>query len=153
MIRFASMAFPGFERVASFASVAEAEVVRGLLAASAIEARVAGTSHLAREHFPSGEMAVLVPEAEVARAREIIASARAPDDGRSPARPATRPVPVLSKVVVAVGLALVAGGAVPFFAPAAGEPSPALLVAGLVLAALGLLAGRGERRARVRSVD
>lgn len=148
MIR--GMGFLGFERVACFPTAAEAEVVRGLLAASAIDARVAGTNHLAREQFPSGDIAVLVPEEEVARAREIIASARVPEEP-GPAPRASQPVPVLRGAALVLGLLLASGGAVLLFAaPGTGETAQGLLVAGAVLASVAALAGRRER---VRRVD
>ncbi len=147
------MAFPGYERVASFDTAAEAEVVRALLAASGIDARVAGTSHLAREHFPDGEVAVLVPAAEVARAREIIASARVPDapgGGPSPARP----IPPLWRTAVVVGLSFSAIGALAlFFQPRARETGQALLIVGALLAALAGSVQRIQRIQRSRRRD
>lgn len=148
-----SMAFPGFERVACFPTAAEAEVVRGLLNASAIDARIEGTNSLAREHIPSGEIAVLVPASDVARAREIIASARVPEEPGAAAR-RQRPVPVLWKSAVVVGLSFIAVGAVAvFLAPGARDASGSFLVMGALLATVGALAGRLERRDRGRSRD
>lgn len=147
------MTFPGFERVACFPTAAEAEVVRGLLAASGIDARIDGTNHLAREHIPSGELAILVPAAELAQAREIIAIARVPDEPGAAPRP-PRPVPVLWKAAVGVGLSLVVVGAVGLvLAPGAGSTSEAFFVVGGLLAAFGVLAGRLGRRERARFRD
>jgi ubiquinone/menaquinone biosynthesis C-methylase UbiE len=80
---------PGYERVATFSSAAEAEVVRALLVASGIDARIAQTGQLLREHVPAGELAVLVPAADVRTARELVASARAADPPAAPSTGAT----------------------------------------------------------------
>jgi hypothetical protein len=145
--------FPGYERVASFATAAEAEVVRGLLAASGIDARVAGTNHLAREHIPSGEIAVLVPAAEVAHAREIIASARAPDAPGAPPR-AAGPIPPLWRTAVVVGLSSsVVGALALLLQPGARAAGQAFVVVGALLAVLGALAGSRQRTRRPRRRD
>ena len=143
------MELPGYERVASFGTAAEAEVVRGLLAASGIDARIVG-SHLAREHIPSGEIAVLVPAADALHAREIIASARGPDSSSSAPGPVRRVAP-LWRTAIAVGLSFSVVGALALLVqPRARETGRAFIIVGLLLAVLAALVGTVERARRDR---
>jgi hypothetical protein len=151
---------PGYEPVATYGSAAEAEVVRSLLAASGIDARVAGAGHLLREHVPAGEISVLVPAAEVGQAREIIASAREPAPPeltpREPSRPpsasrAPRPPGSLWRSGIVVGLSFSAFGALTLlFQPGAVEAGRRYVVVGLLFAVVGAIGGAVQRARRAR---
>jgi hypothetical protein len=144
---------PGYEPAATFASAAEAEVVRGLLAASGIDARVVGAGHLLREHVPAGEIAVLVPVAELAQAREIVASARATEAAEpAPVPRAPRRSGSLWRSVMVVGLSFSAFGALTLlFQPGAREAGQRHVIIGLLFAVAGAI-GATLHRARTRTV-
>jgi hypothetical protein len=141
----------GYERVATFGTAAEAEVVRGLLEASGIEARVGGTDHLAREHIPSGGIAVLVRAEDVRQAQEIIASARAAEPPASAPRVPERPGSSAWASAVIVGLMFsVAGALALLLRPGRRDSARAFIIVGLVLAVAGTLGVSVQRARRAR---